>query len=136
MTVRFYDEVPDSALRFAVIVSRSYGKWVYCRHRLRATWEVPGGHREAGESIRQTARRELCEETGATEFSLRRICAYGVTAAGEETLGMLYFADITAFGAPLIREIGEILLCEQPPSALTYPEIQPLLLARVKGVWL
>ena len=66
LEVKFYDSVDDSLLKFAVIVSQSNGKWVFCKHKERDTYEVPGGHREAGESILETAKRELQEETGAT----------------------------------------------------------------------
>ncbi|MFR7445451.1 MAG: NUDIX domain-containing protein [Sellimonas intestinalis] len=45
------------------------------------TYEVPGGHREAGETIDETARRELYEETGATDFDLFPVCVYSVAAA-------------------------------------------------------
>ena len=51
LEVKFYDSVDDSLLKFAVIVSQSNGKWVFCKHKERDTYEVPGGHREAGESI-------------------------------------------------------------------------------------
>ena len=44
--VRFYDEVEDSLLKFAVMIARHDGKWVFCKHRKRETYEVPGGHRE------------------------------------------------------------------------------------------
>lgn len=47
--VKFYDTVNDELLKFAVIISRSNGKWVFCKHKERDTYEVPGGHREAGE---------------------------------------------------------------------------------------
>ena len=66
LEVKFYDSVDDFLLKFAVIVSQSNGKWVFCKHKERDTYEVPGGHREAGESILETAKRELQEETGAT----------------------------------------------------------------------
>ena len=33
--VRFCGEVEDALLKFAVIISKSNDKWVYCRHRER-----------------------------------------------------------------------------------------------------
>ena len=130
--VRFYDRADDDLLKFAVIAARSGGKWVLCRHRARDTWEIPGGHREAGERIEETARRELYEETGAVDFSLRPVCVYSVTAPdnfdGAETFGMLFAADITAFEGELHSEIERIRLFDALPEALTYPDIQPKLL--------
>ena len=57
LEVKFYDTVDDSLLKFAVIISQSNGKWVFCKHKERDTYEVPGGHREAGENILETAKR-------------------------------------------------------------------------------
>ena len=70
LEVKFYDTVDDSLLKFAVIISQSNGKWVFCKHKERDTYEVPGGHREAGENILETAKRELQEETGAIKFEI------------------------------------------------------------------
>ena len=64
--VQFYDRVDDGKLRFAVIITRTEGHWVFCKHRDRDTLEVPGGHREPGEDILDTAKRELYEETIST----------------------------------------------------------------------
>ena len=58
MEVKFYDTVNDELLKFAVIISQSNGKWVFCKHKERDTYEVPGGHREAGEDIFETAKRD------------------------------------------------------------------------------
>ena len=80
--VRFYDHVEDALLKFAVIIARTGGNWVFCKHRERDTYELPGGHREAGESILEAARRELYEETGALRFSMEPVCVYSVTAPG------------------------------------------------------
>ena len=44
--VNFYDSIDDSMLKFAVIIAKHNGKWVFCKHREKSTWEVPGGHRE------------------------------------------------------------------------------------------
>ena len=45
MSVNFYENVDDGLLKFAVIMTKTNGKWVFCKHKLRDTWEVPGGHR-------------------------------------------------------------------------------------------
>ena len=129
--VRFYEEIDDAQLKFAVILARSGGKWVYCRHRDRTTLEIPGGHREAGEAVGETAARELREETGAKEFFLRPVCVYAVVRDDqpEESCGMLYHAEIASFEKELHSEIAEIILLDAPPeNNWTYPEIQPHLL--------
>ena len=59
--VKFYDSVKDSLLKFAVIIAKTEGKWVFCKHKDRDTYEIPGGHREPGEDILDTAKRELYE---------------------------------------------------------------------------
>ena len=35
--VKFYDEVDDSLLKFAVIITKTNGKWVFCKHKKRNT---------------------------------------------------------------------------------------------------
>lgn len=136
MEVKFYDTVEDKLLKFAVIVAKSNGKWVFCKHKERDTYECPGGHREAGENIDDTARRELYEETGAINYNIKPICVYSVTAPdnfnGAETFGKLYFADITTFETELHSEIEKIELFDELPTKWTYPQIQPLLLKEVE----
>lgn len=136
--VRFYDKekVNDALLKFAVIIARSNGKWVFCKHKDRSTYEIPGGHREPGEAIIETARRELYEETGALEYSLTPVCVYSVTAPdnfdGQETFGMLYFADIRRFEEELHSEIEKIILTDELIGSWTYPLIQPKMIEEAK----
>ena len=61
MKITFYQpaSIADGLLKYAVIVARYKDKWVFGRHKQRDTWEIPGGHREPGETIEQTALREL-----------------------------------------------------------------------------
>ena len=137
--VRFYEEIEDHRLKFAVILARSGGKWVLCKHRERSTLEIPGGHREPGEDIDAAARRELHEETGAAAFTLRPVCVYAVVRDGEpgESCGMLYAAEITAFDPELHSEIERTVLLDSLAGVdWTYPDIQPRLLeeARRRGV--
>ena len=136
LKVKFYDSVNDSLLKFAVIVSQSNGKWVFCKHKERDTYEVPGGHREPEESILETARRELQEETGAVKFEIKPICVYSVTgktrvnATGEETFGLLYFAEISEFAKELHSEMEKVVLMDELPENWTYPLIQPKLIEK------
>ena len=134
--VRFYDTVNDELLKFAVIISQSNGKWVFCKHKERDTYEVPGGHRETGEDILETAKRELQEETGAIQFDIKPICVYSVKGknsvneTGEETFGLLCFAEITEFSGQLESEIEKVELMDELPQNWTYPLIQPKLIEK------
>ena len=138
-TVSFYDQVDDSMLKFAVIITKTDGKWVFCKHKERDTWEVPGGHREDGENINDTAKRELYEETGALEYDISPVCVYSVIApnnfGGAETFGMLFYAEVFGFENELHSEIEKISIMDELPENWTYPEIQPKLIemAREKG---
>ena len=127
MMVKFYQEVDDSLLKFAVILSKHQGKWVYCKHKERSTYEVPGGHREENETILETAKRELYEETGAVEYRITPVAVYSVVDNGEETFGMLFYADIQMFETELHCEIEQVELFDDMPKNLTYPLIQPVL---------
>ena len=138
-TVKFYEQVDDGKLSFAVIIAKTGGKWVFCKHRDRETYEVPGGHREIGETILETAKRELNEETGAIEFDIKPICVYSVKsnasmAKNDESFGMLFYAEIVSFG-DFHSEIEKILITDTLVDKWTYPHIQPKLMeeARQRG---
>ncbi len=134
--INFYDKVDEKLFKFAVIIAKSNNQWVFCKHKDRDTYEVPGGHREAGEDILETAKRELNEETGAIDFNIKPICAYSVTAPnnfdGQETFGMLYYADIKSFDEKLCYEIEKVILTDDLVDNWTYPEIQPKLLEEAR----
>ena len=134
--VRFYEAVEDGLLKFAVIIAKTNGRWVFCKHKRRSTYEIPGGHREDGESIEATARRELCEETGAIDYTLKPVCVYSVTAPdnfdGEETFGMLYYADILSFEPELHSEIERVVIMDDLPAQWSYPLIHPKLIAEAR----
>lgn len=136
--VNFYDEIDDSLMEFAVIISKTNGKWVFCKHKERDTFELPGGHREPGENIEDTAVRELKEETGAVEFNIKPVCVYSVKgktrvneSATKESFGMLYVAEIFSF-EEIHSEIEKIVLSDDLIQEWTYPMIQPKLIEEAK----
>ena len=43
-----HEHKADELMKFAVIMTRHNNQWLYCRHKERDTYEIPGGHREKG----------------------------------------------------------------------------------------
>lgn len=135
--VNFYElnTIGDNKLKFAVIMTKYKGQWIYARHKDRDTWEIPGGHREKNENINDTASRELYEETGATKFRMKPICIYSVEADENvnytESFGQLFYSEVDELDTELHFEISEIKLFDDIPDNLTYPLIQPHLYKKV-----
>ncbi|MBU5427584.1 GNAT family N-acetyltransferase [Tissierella pigra] len=134
LTVNFHDlnTIEDDKLKFAVIMAKHEGKWIFVRHKERLTWEIPGGHREKGEDIYLTASRELMEETGAKEFRIIPVCVYSVTRDETKSFGQLFYSDVESLDELPNSEIGEIRLFNTIPERLTYPLIQPYLFEKVE----
>lgn len=137
--VRFYEQVDDNLLKFAVIISKINDKLIFCKHKERDTYEIPGGHREDGEDILTTAKRELQEETGAVDFTIKPICVYSVKGRtrvhenpDEESFGMLYIADVVSLGE-IHSEIEKILITDNLIDNWTYPLIEPKLFEEAKN---
>lgn len=131
--IKFYNpyDINDSLLEYAVVAAKRNGAWLFCRHKNRDTWEMPGGKREQGEKIDEAAKRELYEETGAVEYKLSKLLLYSVNDGKRETFGALYFADVTEQGPLPQSEIGKVHQFDMMPSELTYPDIQPILFEKV-----
>lgn len=123
--------VDNGLYKYAVMCTFVADKLLLVRTNGRQTWEMPGGRREPGEAIDDTASRELKEETGAEVFDIEPVGDYSVTIDGLTTYGRLFRAAVFNRHEPIDHETDEVGLFETLPQNLTYPDIQPLLLQYV-----
>ena len=130
--VKFYNEIPDELVDFVVIACSYNDRWLWVKHKERNTYEMPGGHREEGESPDEAAERELVEETGAIRYTIQSVSYYSVIGKtrvsldGKEKYGKLYYAIIEEIGI-INSEIERYDLFDSLPKTLTYPEFNPVL---------
>jgi 8-oxo-dGTP diphosphatase len=115
-------EVALEDLTYVVIGAREKGKWIFVRHRERASWELPAGHIEKNEQALEAAKRELYEETGTVKAEIRMVSDYSVTIRGKTNYGRIFFAAVEERGPLPESEIAEILVAEETPLPATYPE--------------
>ena len=90
------------------------------------------GHRDIGEGIDNTAKRELFEETGAIEFNLRPICDYSIcdysmNNSNDKSYGRLFCSQVIEIGDLPISKISVIMLFDGLRENLTYPELNWLM---------
>ncbi|TFI49774.1 nucleoside triphosphatase YtkD [Diaphorobacter sp. DS2] len=86
---RAFETEPEHVL----VICRYGDQWLLTNHKKRG-WEFPGGKREQGESLEETARREVYEETGADLNSLRFIGEYEVNLDNERFVKAIFFAEV------------------------------------------
>jgi 8-oxo-dGTP diphosphatase len=61
----FSEHAFDEPARHVLVICQYEGEWLLTKHKMRG-FEFPGGKMEAGESLEDTAYREVYEETGLT----------------------------------------------------------------------
>lgn len=135
--VGFHYKADDPKITFAVVITKYNCGWIMCKRKGRTTYEFPSGRRKAGESIYDTAKREIKEETGAEAFSLKRICDFSVRDTecageepGEEKFGTLFFARMFVREFSPQDKTEEVDCFDDLPDDLTYPSITQKLVDR------
>lgn len=122
--------------KFVVVMARCGEGLLLCRKKGRETWETPGGHIEEGESPLQAARRELWEETGATECTVREAFDYYCRDDEGWANGMVLTAEVQKLGPlPQEFEMEEVRPFAAPPENMSYPHILPVLWAEYERLF-
>ncbi len=133
--VTYYEKefyLTENKVWFVIIVSRYNGKWVYVQHKDRDTWELPWGHKEHGERLVVAAKRELYEETGASEFDIKHMGYWSlVDDKNLKTYWAVYFSEVYKFDKMPISEISKKELFESVPENITYPNVHPMIYNKV-----
>ena len=113
-----------------VCVCKYKDKYVFSFNKKRNGWEIPGGHIEEGENWEDAAKREVYEETGATKVAITPICVYKIS-----TFAILCYCEILEMGElPKKFEMSKIMLSDELPDNLTYPDTYKILFDRAKRI--
>ncbi len=124
--------------KYVVIFARYQGKWLFCRHKQRATIETAGGHIEPGETPLDAAKRELWEETGAVRAEVAPLFDYAAEDAMSGASGAVFLAEIEALGElpkqfeMAGRQFFDRLPDEDEKDIWTYPAITPVLIRKLR----
>jgi len=122
--------VADKKLEYMVIGARYRNKWLLVRLKGQKSWCFPGGHREDGETMDEAAHRELFEESGAQDYSLKSCGYYSVDDGERISWGSIYTCEVYTLGAlPEGYEIEEIMTSENfTMNNARFPLLMPALM--------
>jgi 8-oxo-dGTP diphosphatase len=76
-----------------LVISQFYDQWLLTQHKTRG-YEFPGGKREEGETLEETARREVFEETGAQFTHLEFLGEYEVVNESENFVKTIFYGKV------------------------------------------
>lgn len=132
MECKVYELEELKEYKYVVVFSKHNGKLLLSRHKERSTWETQGGHIEKGETPLEAAKRELFEESGAVEYTIKPVFDYWAGDGKSWSNGMVFTAEIEELDNIPESEMAEVRKFSSLPDSLTYPGITPVLFNRLK----
>lgn len=117
------------------IFARYQNKWLYSRAKTRDVFEMIGGGIESGETPLQAAKRELYEESGALNYTIKPICDYRGVSNTRLLNGQLFYTEILELGElPKEFEMAEVKQFDTIPDNMRFPELLPVLFEKVRDL--
>ncbi len=123
--IEICDQQPKDVAN-VIVFAKYANKWLFCQHKERETWEVPGGNVECGEELIVAAKRELYEETGAATDDINLICYFFDNRYRKHFA--VFFANIKEINALPESEMARITLLDEFTENTTYKETYDILL--------
>jgi 8-oxo-dGTP diphosphatase len=113
------NEIQQEDIKFVVSLTEYKGQLLIINNKKRGGWEIPGGTREAGETLLLSASRELYEETGAVRFDLEPYGVYELNGS----YGMMFFAVVHELADLPDFEIDQIDFVNSLPDGLNFGDM-------------